>query len=139
MRKAMIDIPIRASDIDFSGRASSLAFTRWLEAARVKMLDAAGTPIDALMKQGHLAAVLRTEIFYHHPVGLEDTLRAEAWIDELRGARYRMAFRFIVGTTIVASGTQDGALLCSETLRPVRMPQSVRGCLLPFTAGAGAG
>ncbi|MBN1857950.1 acyl-CoA thioesterase [Candidatus Bipolaricaulota bacterium] len=133
MRRTLISISVRTSDIDVSGRASNVAFVRWLEDARRALLDEAGTSIGTLMEEGFLPAVLRTEILYRHPVCVEDPLRAEVWIDQLRRARYRIAFQFMVGENIVASGTQDGVLVGLKTLRPGRMPQSVRDGLLPFT------
>lgn len=111
-------------DIDFAGHVSNISYIRWMEAGRLKLLDAAGMPVTALMDAGILPALAETRIAYKKPLFLGDTLSIEMWIAKLRHASADMAFHFYKGAgELVAVGMQKGLFIDRVHQKPVRISE----------------
>ena len=109
-------------DIDFAGHVSNISYIRWMEAGRLKLLEAAGMPVTALMSAGILPALAETRIAYKKPLFLGDSLCIEVWIAKLRHASADMAFHFYKNNReLAAVGLQKGLFIDREHQKPVRI------------------
>jgi acyl-CoA thioesterase FadM len=71
------------------------------------LLEAAGIPVGLITKNGIGPVLVDTEISYHKPLFLSDTVNAELWISELSKASAWFAFRFLnQNNELAASGRQ---------------------------------
>ena len=109
-------------DIDFAGHVSNISYIRWMEAGRLKLLEAAGMPVTELMNAGILPALAETRIAYKKPLFLGDNLSIEIWIAKLRHASADMAFHFYKGAReLAAVGMQKGLFIDRVHQKPVRI------------------
>lgn len=122
-------------DIDFAGHVSNISYIRWMEAGRIKLLEAAGMPVTALMNAGILPALAETRIAYKKPLFLGDCLSIEVWIAKLRHASADMAFHFYKGDReLAAIGLQKGLFIDREHQKPVRISDEQHQRFSRFTA-----
>ena len=121
MPKISVDLPIYTFQIDFAGNVSNIVYHQWLEIARLRLLEASGLPIEAMLEQGYTPLLGYTEINYRKALFLGDKVRVEMWATEVRGASVRVGFRFRNGKEeLVADGNQMCPFVDRHTYRPRR-------------------
>lgn len=100
-------------------------YVRWLEEARVDMMDKMGFPFSKLESMGIVVPVLSVETHYKYPVKFDDTFEVECWLTEFNGCKFSLEYE-------VRNVTQGTVSLTAKTshcfttpdLRPVRLKKS---------------
>jgi acyl-CoA thioester hydrolase len=128
------EVEVFTFDIDFAGHVSNIAYIRWLEMTRVRLLDAVGLPIDDLVASGVAPIIAGTEISYLRPIRLREPVEIELWLSELRAASATMRFDVRAGAErqIAARASQRGLFVRLDTGRPARMPAETRSALAAY-------
>jgi acyl-CoA thioester hydrolase len=133
MAKLEFNIPIYTYDIDFNGHVSNIVYIKWMEIGRLKLLEAAGMPVAHITKNGIGPVLVDTEISYHKPLFLSDTVNAELWISELSKASAWLGFRFLnQNNELAASGRQRGLFINYSSGKPHRITVEERQRFEPF-------
>lgn len=100
-------------------------FVRYLELARIRWLEEHDQPYRDYVAQGFHYTTTRVEVDYHRPAVYDDVVAVEVWLEELRGASLRMAYRLRRGETLIASAATEHALVDGSG-RPRRIPRERR-------------
>jgi acyl-CoA thioester hydrolase len=127
-----LDLEIFTFDIDFAGHVSNIAYIRWLEIGRLRLLADAGLPVPALLEQGLAPVLTRTEIDYRWPLRLGDPVHLSLWMEALRAASATLRFEITSGTRTVATARQVGLFVHTGSGRPHRLPPEVRARFEPY-------
>jgi acyl-CoA thioester hydrolase len=120
-RTVEMDLEVFTFDIDFLGHVSNIAYIRWLEIARLRLLEDMGLPVPTLAREGVVPIVIRTEIDYRLPVELGDAVHLSMHLCDLRSLTATIAFRLTVGDVVVATAQQRGLFIDTSTGKPRRI------------------
>ena len=121
MPKLRVDLPIYTFDIDFNGHVSNIVYIRWMEVARIHLLEAIDMPVSELLKQGFGPVLVETQIKYKRPLKLGDEVHVMIWVTELVKASVWMDFEFLDGENqLVACARQRGLFVDHSSGRPRR-------------------
>jgi len=126
----MLILPIRPSfyDLDFGGVVNNIAYLRWMEDARTRLIDESPLPLDRLMELRILPVVRKTEVEYLLPLMVGDRAELRVTLVQLGRSVWTMAFRFLRerdGAEAVVA-TQHGCFVHLDRGRPVSIPPPVR-------------
>lgn len=132
-KKVSFEQPVYSFHIDYAGHVSNIAYIRWMEVARAKLLEEAGKPVHELEGEGVVPVLAGTHIEYRTPLFLGDRATVEIWLSEMKGATLRIEVRFFNGAgELAATGWHRGLFVGRETTRPLRLPRGLREALEPF-------
>lgn len=128
MARFVYDCHMRWGDMDAYAHVNNTAYVTYLEQARVAMFyDRYG----ATMAQGSVIA--RHEIDYLRPVVYHpEPLRIELWVDEIRGASFRVRYEVYDGDTLATRGTTRCVPFDFTSDRPRRLTPHEREVLERF-------
>ena len=133
MKKVIFEESVYTYHIDFAGHVSNIVYIRWMEIGRSKLLEAAGLPVQELLKKGIVPVLVSTEITYKTPLFLGDQVRVEVWISRLTGATAVIEVRFFNSHGVpAASGSHRGVFVDRKTLRPLRLPGALIKAFEPY-------
>lgn len=115
-------IAIAPVDIDHMGHVNNSVYLRWVQEAVVQYWESLA-PTEAVAK--HLWVALKHEITYLKPTFLSDTVVAEVFAEQVRGAR--AFFRTVVtrGEEVLVEVQSCWCCLDAATKRPVRLKQEI--------------
>lgn len=137
-RKVSFEQQVYSFHIDYAGHVSNIAYIRWMEIARAKLLEEAGRPVERLVEEGVVPVLAGTHIEYRRPLYLGGRATVVIWLSELKGASTRIEVRFYDKEGVLAAGGwHRGVFLDAKTKRPLRIPAGLRRALEPFLAGNG--
>lgn len=121
MAKLRVDLPIYTFDIDFNGHVSNIVYVRWMEVARIRLLEAIDMPVSELLNQGFGPVLVETQIKYKLPLNLGDEVHVMICVTEMVKASVWMDFEFRNSDNhLVASARQRGLFVDHATGRPRR-------------------
>jgi acyl-CoA thioester hydrolase len=118
-------IVVRTYDIDFAQIAHNIVYFRWLEDLRSELL-ADVLPIELILSTGISPILTESRIAYHWPVRIGDEPVGRMWVDSLSKSRWTLEAEICVGERVCAAARQSGYFADLNTLRPVRVPASLR-------------
>lgn len=100
-------------------------YVRWLEEARVDMMDAMGFPFEKLESMGILAAVLSVETHYKSPVRFGDRFEVECKLTEYNGCKFSLEYevRNVTQGTLSLTAKTSHCFTTTD-LRPVRLKKA---------------
>lgn len=126
-RALLIERPIvvRTYDIDFAQIFHNIVYLRWLEDLRSEIL-AGVLPIEEILATGISPILTRTEIDYRLPVRIGDAVTGRMWVADLSRTRWMLASEIMVDGQVCTTARQSGYFADLKTLRPVRVPQTLR-------------
>lgn len=97
-------------------------YVRWLEEARIDLLEQAGCPFTFTEEMGIVSPVLSVETHYHFPVRFGDEFEVRCRMLNFNGCRFELEYTVTNLTTGKLSCTAKTAHCFTDTsLRPVRM------------------
>ncbi|MFK5921930.1 MAG: thioesterase family protein [Verrucomicrobiota bacterium] len=104
-------------DTDCGGVVHNIAYLRFIETARTRLLAKLGLDLKQISRSQLFPAVTRTEIDYRKPAVLGDRLITEASIEYFERVRFSCTFRIL--------RAKDEALMitCKQSLALVQMPE----------------
>ena len=103
-------------------------YVRYLELARVRMLEEHDAPYREYMALGLHFAVTRCEVSYQLAARFDDELQITCWLRWLRGASLGIGYTIKRDAQIVVCAETDHALVDGAG-RPARIPQARRDAL----------
>ena len=112
-------------ETDAMGVVHHANFLRYFEEARVVWLEEHDEPYAAYMDRDLHFATTRVEIDYHKSAHFDERIEVETWLEKLRGASLRMAYRVTRGDEVLVSGTTEHAAVDTEG-RLRRIPKDRR-------------
>lgn len=104
----------------------------YFEAARVEALRQIGVCYADLVAGGLHAAVVEATVRYRQPARFDDLLVVRVAAADVGRARFTFAYEVVReddDRSLLATGQTVHACVEAATLRPVRLPQSVRDAL----------
>jgi len=131
------ELKVRFSETDAQGVAHHAAYLDWLEVARVEYLARIPGGYQGLRDTGIEATTIEAYLRYRAPARFDDTLVVRARCGDVRGARFRFDYLIELDGEPVADGWTTHACVDAQTLRPTRMPASLRAELERLEPSAG--
>jgi acyl-CoA thioester hydrolase len=127
---------VHTFDIDFAGHVSNIVYVRWMEIGRLKLLEAAGLPVERIVSDlGLLPTLIETKIRYLKQLFLGDTVTVELYLSRLKHVSAIIEFRFYnQKTVLVAEGSQTGLFIDAKTHRPIPLSRAVHQQFVRFLA-----
>ena len=137
MRKVKFDQEIYTFHIDFAGHVSNIVYVQWMEIGRLKLLAAAGLPVEKIIHDfGLLPTLIETKIRYKQQLFLGDQVRVEVWLSRLKNVSAIMEFRFFnQRRQLVATGCRTGLFIDAQTHRPTPLPKDAHQRFQLFVQG----
>jgi YbgC/YbaW family acyl-CoA thioester hydrolase len=125
-----VHLPVRLDEISYLGFVHSSNYQKYLEHARVKLLEQQNLDLLAWVKKGYRAVVVNDTINYHHSARYGDVLAITCLVEEISNSSIRL------GYTIRLQGTEREILQATTTLvcidpdgKPTPFPLEVREAL----------
>lgn len=120
-------------DTDAMGVVHHANYIRYLELARVRWMDEHHEPYTAYVARGLHFAVTRVEADYRRGVAFDEEIAVTVWMEWLRGASLRMAYRLEVeGVVSVIAATEHA--MVDDDGRVRRIPREWREALRDVVA-----
>jgi acyl-CoA thioester hydrolase len=123
---------LRWSDMDAYGHVNNARFLTLYEEARVAMMfvGARATGLTSL-EEGVIIA--RHEIDYLRPVDYGDPVRIESWIEDIRAARFTVAYELFDGDAVASRARSVCAPYNLREQRPRRLTDAERSFLSGYS------
>ena len=133
MKKVEYSKPIYTYEIDAGQHVSNIEYIKWMEVARLNLMDEVGLPIHEVKSKGFVPALVRTEINYKKPLFIGDEVRVVMWLSELRNISANMCFKFYnQHNQLVATGEQAGLFINLEKQCPHKLSDEDRKRFEPY-------
>ncbi len=131
---------VRYAETDAMGVVYHANYVTFFEVGRVEYLRAAGIDYRSLEDAKMTGAVVEANVRFHAPARFDDELSVCTRCASMERVRFRMEYEIWRESdrTLIVSGHTEHALLSHATLRPVRIPEDVRGCVRAFEAARAA-
>lgn len=100
-------------------------YVRFFELARVVWLAGHDQPYTAYMESGLNFATTHVVANYHQSARFDDVLAITTWVEWVRGASLRMAYRIECRGKLIVTGATEHAALCADG-RVRRIPRENR-------------
>jgi acyl-CoA thioester hydrolase len=119
---------VRYADTDAMGVVYYANYFAFFEVGRVEYLRASGADYRTIEEGGAVAAVTRADCRYRAPARFDDLLAISTRVAALGRAtlRFEYEIRRQADQALLAEGYTEHACLDRQTLRPTRVPTSVR-------------
>lgn len=135
MRIATIEIRVYFEDTDFSGVVYHANYLKYFERGRTEALRSTGLGHRDLFEDEdpRVFTVRSIDVSYNKPARMDDILRVETRLAELRGAR--MIFDQAIYVEEICLATAKVVVACMDPNgRPRRLPQAVMDRLNQYLA-----
>lgn len=120
-------------DTDAMGVVHHANYIRYLELARVRWMDEHHEPYTTYVARGLHFAVTKVEADYRRAVSFDEEIAATVWLDWLRGASLRMAYRLEVDGVVAVIAATEHAMVDDDG-RVRRIPKEQREALRSVVA-----
>jgi acyl-CoA thioester hydrolase len=117
------EVKVRFAETDAQGIAHHAVYLIWFEVARIEYLARFRGGYPELQAEGLEALTLDANVRFRAPARFDDRLEISARCSEVRGARFRFAYRVERGGELIAEGSTGHACADARTLRPTRVPE----------------
>jgi acyl-CoA thioester hydrolase len=125
-----VHLPVRLDEIDYLGIVHSSNYLKYMEHARIKLLEQQSVDLLAWVKKGIRAVVVNDTINYQHPARYGDVLAITCRVEEIGEHATRL------GYSIMEQKTEREILQAATTMacidpngRPASIPVEVREAL----------
>ena len=115
-------------ETDAMGIVHHSNYVRFFEHARVRWLEEYDQPYTAYVEQGLNFATTHVSVDYQAPARFGDELSLTVWLEWVRGASLRMAYRIECNGALSATGATEHAAVNSDG-RVRRIPKDNRARL----------
>ena len=115
-------------ETDAMGIVHHSNYVRYLEIGRIRWLDEHDRPYRDWVAAGYHYATTRVEVEYLRSAVYDDVLEIQTWLEEVRGASLRIAYRLERDGKLLAIAATEHALVDLEG-RPRRIPREHRARL----------
>jgi len=115
-------------ETDAMGVVHHSNYVRFFEHARVSWLEEHDQPYTAYVEQGLNFATTHLSVDYRASARFGDELSVTTWLEWVRGASLRMAYRIECGGNVIVTGATEHAAVNAEG-RVRRIPKANRARL----------
>ncbi len=112
-------------ETDAMGIVHHANYLRYFEEARVLWLEEHDQPYTAYIDRDLHFAVTRVEVDYHKSARFDDRIEVTTWLEQVRGASLRMAYRVTRSDELLITGATEHAAVDTEG-RLRRIPKDRR-------------
>lgn len=125
-----VHLPVRLDEIDYLGIVHTSTYLKYMEHARVKLLEQQGVDLLAWVKKGVRAVVVNDTVNYRQPATYGDVLAITCSVEELGESAAKLHYgiveertdkRILQATTTIVSIDPTG--------KPTPIPSEVREAL----------
>ncbi len=128
MSKILFEQQVYSFQIDYVGHLSNIIYIEWMEIGRTKLLEEIGLPMNKLAEKGIAPILVHTEIRYKKALYVNEIVKIEIWVSELKNASAIMKFNFYNSKgELAAFGSQHGLFIHRDTVKPYRLNAEERG------------
>lgn len=131
---ASVDIEVRYAETDQMAVVHHANYVIWFEQARTELCKRSGFHYADIEKLGFLLIVTKVEVRYGKPCYYGDTVEVRCWLERMGSRGLRFAYEVVRVGEVVTRGATEHLWMSSETRRPCRIPEPLRG---PFERLAG--
>lgn len=124
LREHTFDLPVRYYETDGQGVVHHSNYLRYMELARIELLNAVGYDYAKIEEAGILLVVAKATVRYKYPARYGDTLRVWIRTERAFGARIDHSYRIKVGERIIAEAETTIASIDREG-RVMRIPEEL--------------
>ncbi len=97
-------------------------YVRWLEEARVDLMEQAGCPFTVTESMGIVSPVLKVETEYKYPVRFGDEFEVRCTLTNFNGCRFELEYEIVnLTTNQLACKAKTSHCFTDTSLRPVRL------------------
>ncbi len=121
-----ITVQVREEDIDVLGHANNVAYLRWIQEVAVAHSDAVGLTFPRYREVGGVFVVRRHEIDYLRSSLRGEQLEVRTWIPRSAAAKVLRKTEIRRGEEVLVRAETTWAFIDGLTLRPTRIPDTVR-------------
>ena len=125
MKTSTITHRVAFYETDAMGVVHHSNYIRFFEHARVSWLEEHDQPYTAYVEQGLHFATTHVSVDYRASARFGDELSVTTWLEWVRGASLRMAYRIDCNDTLTATGATEHVAVDSEG-RVRRIPKESR-------------
>lgn len=127
MSKISFEQQVYSFQIDYVGHLSNIIYIEWMEIGRTKLLEQIGLPLDKLAEKGIAPILVHTDIRYKKALYVNEIIKIEIWVSELKNASAIMRFNFYNSKgELAAFGSQTGLFIHRDKVKPYRLSQEER-------------
>jgi len=112
-------------ETDAMGVVHHSNYLRFFEIARTRWLEEHDVPYAAYLELGLQLPVIHCEVDYHESARFDDSLQITSWLEWVRGASMRIAYRVECEERLLASGATEHASVNADG-RVRRLPRARR-------------
>jgi acyl-CoA thioester hydrolase len=120
-----VEVRVPFFDTDAMGIVHHANYVRYLELARVRLLEEHQRPYTEWLERGLHFAVTRVEVEYQRAARFDDRIRVTAWVRWVRGASLAIGYVLAANGETLASGTTEHAMVDDDG-RLRRIPRELR-------------
>ena len=125
-----VHLSIRLDEIDYLGIVHSSNYLKYMEHARVKLLEQQRVDLLAWVKKGIRAVVVNDTINYRHPARYGDVLIITCLVEEVGESATRLGYNIIEQRTEREIIQATTTIVCIDANgRPTSIPVEVREVL----------
>ena len=136
MRRAELAIPAGAItstvtvrvpffDTDAMGVVHHANYVRYLELARVRLLEEHQRPYTEWLARGLHFAVTKVDVDFHRAARFDDAIAVSAWVRWVRGASLAIGYALVAEGETLVTGTTEHAMV-DDNGRLRRIPRELR-------------
>jgi len=112
-------------------------YVRWLEEARIDLMEQIGCPFSETERRGIVSPVLSVETHYKYPVRFGDEFEIRSRISSFNGCRFELDYEVINLSSGMQSLTAHTShCFTTPDLKPVRLKKSFPDIYEKFAAAA---
>lgn len=127
---AILPIRVYYEDTDTGGVVYYANYLKFFERGRTEWLRTLGLDQRALAAQEHVIFVVRhAQIAYHRPARLDDGIDIHTSVAETGASVLLFSQEARRGADLLATASIQVCTVHAETLKPIRMPSSIRTLL----------
>lgn len=127
MKKIVFEERVYSFQTDFVGHLSNIVYIQWMEIGRTKLLEQIGLPFSILTEKGIAPVLVETSIRYRKSLHLDENVKIEIWVSQLREASAIMSFNFFNSKgELAATGNQKGLFIHRDKVKPYRLTPEER-------------
>ena len=98
-------------ETDAMGVVHHSNYVRYLELARIRWLDEHHRSYREYVAESQHFATTHVEVDYYRSAAFDDEIGITAWLEWIRGASLRMAYRLTASEGLICSGATEHALV----------------------------
>ncbi|HOJ36569.1 MAG TPA: thioesterase family protein [Ignavibacteriales bacterium] len=104
------EFTVNTYDIDIAGHVNNIAYLRWVEELRVKLIYRSFT-LEKLLEIGYFPIVSETTIRYKRAIKMFSKVTGKMWVDDFKHSIWVLKFEIYANGELSAKGTQKVALM----------------------------